>query len=170
MTEELNDNEPSLTGDSPTTAPPPSLTSRRQIARLGLPSLVLSVVSASLQLLTIIILLPSYCIAFRDLGVIRKLIWVIGWTVILCAYMIPSVVVSIIVWWRLKKGTHFAGKFQVSKKMVKYGLTPLIHDRGLEGATMRSQAYLSRQIDCRTDRNNSNWSNFLNLERLFASM
>ena len=85
----------------------------RRIHRLSFPGLILAVASSALQALSILILIPFYCHVFYDLAMLVKIFWIVGLSIILGAYIFPSVILSYFVWKRLRDGTHFLGRYRV---------------------------------------------------------
>ena len=91
----------------------PSCENQQKIKKLSLPMLILTGAANSLQLLSMIILIATYCRVFRELGAIGKGIWLLSLAFVFLAFMIPSLVLAALIFTRQQKGIHFSGRYQV---------------------------------------------------------
>jgi len=90
----------------------PSCENQQKIKKLSLPMLILTGAANGLQLLSMIILIATYCRVFRELGAIGKAVWLFSLAVVFLAFMIPSLVLAALIFTRQQKGIHFSGRYQ----------------------------------------------------------
>ena len=87
--------------------------SKLKIAKLVLPSLILAVCAACLQLLSMVILSLASCRLFKDLGYLYKIFWLTGLAFIFGVFLVPSIIITALIYSRQRRDIHFNGKFQV---------------------------------------------------------